>query len=115
MLADAFEAVIGAIYLDRGWQTAYEYVLKQLHDELLTIDSGENMKDYKTTLQEVVQKHVDRKIAYELLTETGPDHDKTFEFAVRINDAVYGTGKGRNKKEAEQGAAREALRKMKKL
>ena len=115
MLADAFEAVIGAIYLDRGWQTAYDYVLKQLHDELLTIDSGENMKDYKTTLQEVVQKHVDSKIAYELLTETGPDHDKTFEFAVRINDAVYGTGKGRNKKEAEQGAAREALRKMKKL
>ena len=115
MLADAFEAVIGAIYLDRGWQTAYEYVLKQLHDELLTIDSGENMKDYKTTLQEVVQKHVDRKIAYELLTETGPDHDKIFEFAVRINDAVYGTGKGRNKKEAEQGAAREALRKMKKI
>ena len=115
ILADAFEAVIGAIYLDRGWQTAYDYVLKQLHDELLTIDSGENMKDYKTTLQEVVQKHVDSKIAYELLTETGPDHDKTFEFAVRINDAVYGTGKGRNKKEAEQGAAREALRKMKKL
>ena len=69
MLADAFEAVIGAIYLDRGWQTAYDYVLKQLHDELLTIDSGENMKDYKTTLQEVVQKHVDRKIAYELLTD----------------------------------------------
>ncbi|WP_314762579.1 ribonuclease III [uncultured Selenomonas sp.] len=115
MLADAFEAVIGAIYLDCGWQTAYDYVLKQLHGELLTIDSGENMKDYKTTLQEVVQKHVDSKIAYELLAETGPDHDKTFEFAVRINDAVYGTGKGRNKKEAEQGAAREALRKMKKL
>ena len=105
----------GGHYLDRGWQTAYDYVLKQLHDELLTIDSGENMKDYKTTLQEVVQKRVDSRIAYELLAETGPDHDKTFEFAVRINDAVYGTGKGRNKKEAEQGAAREALRKMKKL
>ena len=114
MLADAFEAVIGAIYLDQGWQTAYNYVLKQLHDELLTIESGENMQDYKTTLQEVVQKHVDKKIAYELIGESGPDHNKTFEFAVRINDVVYGTGKGRNKKEAEQGAAHEALSRLKK-
>ena len=114
MLADAFEAVIGAIYLDQGWQTAYNYVLKQLHDELLTIESGENMQDYKTTLQEVVQKHVDKKIAYELIGESGPDHNKTFEFAVRINGVVYGTGKGRNKKEAEQGAAHEALSRLKK-
>ena len=72
------------------------------------------MQDYKTTLQEVVQKHVDKKIAYELIGESGPDHNKTFEFAVRINDVVYGTGKGRNKKEAEQGAAHEALSRLKK-
>ena len=114
-LENAFEAVIGAVYLDRGWEAARDYVARQLAAEVQLVQRTHVMRDYKTTLQEVVQKHVDSKIAYELLTETGPDHDKTFEFAVRINDAVYGTGKGRNKKEAEQGAAREALRKMKKL
>ena len=114
-LENAFEAVIGAVYLDGGWEAAQDYVTRQLAAEVQLVQRTHVMRDYKTTLQEVVQKHVDSKIAYELLTETGPDHDKTFEFAVRINDAVYGTGKGRNKKEAEQGAAREALRKMKKL
>ncbi len=114
ILADAFESVIGAIYLDCGWQTASDYILKQLHDDLLTIETGQNLQDYKTILQEVVQKHADQHISYELLAAVGPDHDKLFEFAVKINDQVYGTGKGRNKKEAEQHAAHEALLKLNK-
>ena len=114
ILADAFESVIGAIYLDCGWQTASDYILKQLHDDLLTIETGQNLQDYKTILQEAVQKHADQHISYELLAAVGPDHDKLFEFAVKINDQVYGTGKGRNKKEAEQHAAHEALLKLNK-
>ncbi len=112
ILADAFESVIGAIYLDCGWETASTYILSQLHEDLITIERGENLQDYKTLLQEVVQKHADQKVSYELLAATGPDHNKLFEFAVKINEVVYGTGQGRNKKEAEQHAAKEALQKL---
>lgn len=114
ILADAFEAVIGAIYLDCGWQTAADYILKQLHEDLLTIETGENLQDYKTILQEVVQRHPDQHVSYELLSAEGPDHNKVFTFAVKINDMVYGIGTGHNKKAAEQHAAHEALGKLKK-
>lgn len=113
ILADAFEAVIGAIYLDQGWDAAFHYVMTQLHEDFLTIDSGKNMQDYKTILQEVVQRKAGGKIIYDLLRETGPDHDKTFEFAALVNGQILGTGRGRNKKEAEQRAAEEALAKIK--
>lgn len=114
ILADAFEAVIGAIYMDCGWQTASAYILNQLHADLLTIESGHNLQDYKTILQEIVQSRANQHITYELVTASGPDHDKRFEFAVKINDAVYGIGVGHSKKEAEQHAAQEALEKFKK-
>jgi ribonuclease III len=112
ILADAFESIIGAIYMDRGWGTASGYILMQLQDDLLMIENGENLKDYKTIFQEVVQKHADQKIFYEILDETGPDHDKVFTFAVKVNGEVCGIGTGKSKKEAEQNAAKQALMKF---
>lgn len=109
ILADAFESIIGAIYIDQGWQVAYEYVLDKLNEEFIAVKNGYNLKDYKTILQEVVQGkglHVE----YKLLTESGPDHAKTFEFAAVIDKKIKGKGKGNTKKEAEQHAAYEALK-----
>jgi ribonuclease-3 len=108
-LADAFEAVIGAIYLDAGMRTAAQFVLNQLDDELCSIRRGEYAKDYKTMLQELVQRNGDCKIIYEVLAESGPDHDKLFTIAVRINGVQQGMGTGKSKKEAEQAAAANAL------
>lgn len=111
-LADAFEAVIGAIYLDAGLQTAAQFVLNQFDEELRSIRRGEYTKDYKTMLQELVQRNGDCKIVYEVLGESGPDHDKSFTIAVSINGAQYGAGTGKSKKEAEQAAAANALDKI---
>ncbi|WP_019553063.1 ribonuclease III [Propionispira raffinosivorans] len=115
ILADAFEAVIGAIYMDQGMQKASSYILKQLQDDLLMIETGKNIQDYKTLLQEVIQKNIDQKIHYALLSEDGPDHNKIFEIAVMVNDEKYGIGFGKSKKEAEQHAAKAALAKMNKI
>ena len=114
ILADAFEAVIGAIYLDQGFEAARTYILEQLHQELVEVDLGENLKDYKTMLQEVVQRHPGRKAIYRLIGEEGPDHAKEFCFSVSVDDKVLGVGKGRTKKAAEQNAARAALETFKK-
>ncbi len=113
ILADAFEAVIGAIYMDQGWEIASSYVLHQLQSDLRMVETGHNLQDYKTILQEFVQKHFEQAVCYELLSETGPDHAKHFEFAVNIDGKVCGTGSGRSKKEAEQHAAHEALCRLK--
>lgn len=113
ILADAFESVIGAIYLDQGSEAAFAYVLERLQDDLCNVRDGQILKDYKTLLQEVVQKHADQTIHYELVAESGPDHSKVFEFAVKVNDVVCGIGQGRSKKEAEQHAAQQALEKRK--
>lgn len=112
ILADAFEAIIGAIYLDQGADTAFAYVLTQLKEDLLTVKNGHALQDYKTLLQEVVQRKADQTIQYELLAQSGPDHSKVFEFAVKINGLVFGTGQGKSKKEAEQRAAQQALQKL---
>ena len=113
-LEDAFEDVIGAIYLDQGWETAKDYVLRQLEPEFARVRLGENLQDYKTILQEIVQRKPDRHVDYVELRATGPDHDRSYEFAVSIEGTVYGTGLGRSKKEAEQMAAKEALSKLRK-
>lgn len=112
ILADAFEAVIGAIYLDSGFADAASFVLEQLAEDLVLIERGDYQKDYKTLLQEVVQKKGDSKISYEIIGEWGPDHDKTFDSAVIVNSNHLGHGTGRSKKEAEQRAARQALIKL---
>lgn len=109
ILADAFEAVIGALYLDGGYGTASEFVLNQLDHELLLIRQGEYVNDYKTLFQEVIQRQGEQKISYDIIDECGPDHDKTFVVSLSVNDKLLGNGRGKSKKEAEQLAAKQAL------
>jgi len=113
ILADSFEAIIGAIYLDSGFESCARFVLKELKANLLLVERGEYVKDYKTLLQEVVQKNVDSKISYEIIDESGPDHHKVFKVAVLVNAKQLGIGLGKSKKEAEQLAANQALGKLK--
>ncbi len=105
IIADVFEAIVGAIYLDQGFMVAKKY----LEDIIIPyIKKGTNFNmDYKTTLQEFVQ--TDRKsLEYEVIKESGEAHNKTFEVVVKIDDIIYGRGIGHNKKEAEQMAAKDA-------
>lgn len=112
ILADAFEAVIGAIYLESGLTGATDFILAQLAEDLQSIKTGTYIQDYKTVLQEEVQKDSNNHVSYVILSESGPDHNKRFETAVLINDCQYGIGLGKSKKEAEQLAAKQALEKM---
>lgn len=114
ILADAFESIIGAIYLDQGWKIAYEYVIHQLHDEFIAVEEGHTWQDYKSILQEIVQEQ-GNTVHYEQLSESGPAHDRIFEFNVVVNNRVCGTGRGRSKKDAEQQAAYKALQAMNKV
>ncbi|MCL2633879.1 MAG: ribonuclease III [Oscillospiraceae bacterium] len=112
ILADAFEAVIAAIYLDSGLAAATEFVIPFLPDKK-TLKSGKLFSgDYKTALQEIVQQNPENRISYELVGEEGLAHSKTFTANVLINKKIEGTGSGRSKKEAEQQAALAALKKM---
>lgn len=108
--SDVMEAVIGAIFLDGGIENAkkfiYRFVLSDLEDKILFLDS-------KTLLQEEIQKKNTAQLRYELVGETGPDHDKQFHVEAYLNDRLIGSGEGRTKKAAEQQAAYEALRKIK--
>lgn len=110
-LEDAFEAVIGAVYEDQGWEPAEAYVLRVLKGELeKALELHENiLLDYKTTLQELVQKKQNQEIVYQEAGESGPDHAKVFKSRVCINGKVMGEGLGHSKKAAEQEAARQAL------
>ena len=112
-LENAFEAVIGAVYLDRGWETAQDYVARQLASEATLVRRSHVSHDYKTALQEQIQQKRHASIAYELIGETGPDHDKRFTTRVLIAGQAMGEGTGRSKKEAEQQAAAAALHRIK--
>ena len=108
IIADTFESVLGAIYLDQGFEVAKKYVLEVLSPYVL--EHHVFLGDYKSRLQEMVQ--TDKKsLEYRLISETGPSHDKTFVFEVVIDGIVYGKGTGKSKKEAEQQAAYNALKK----
>lgn len=111
ILADAFEAILAAIYLDSGMEQARKHVLRFVCDELKNTDD-EVFKDYKTTLQEVIQRNREEHLSYILVDESGPDHDKLFTMEVHLNSNVIGKGSGKSKKQAEQMAARQALRLM---
>lgn len=111
ILADAFEAVIAAIYLDGGIEPAKKHILRFMPKDL-EHSMKLAFKDFKTVLQEVVQKNPEEKVEYVLIGEEGPDHDKRFVVEVMLNSQVIGKGKGRSKKEAEQIAAKEALELM---
>ncbi|HZK02242.1 MAG TPA: ribonuclease III, partial [Anaerovoracaceae bacterium] len=109
ILADTFEAVIGALYLDGGIETARKFILNMLEDSIKLASTGGLFRDYKTDLQELLQSRFDDKISYRVIKEIGPDHDKTFEVEVVLGDKVLGKGRGKSKKEAEQNAAKKAL------
>ncbi len=109
ILADATEALIAALYLDGGIDAARSFVLTYIPGMVETARNGVLFKDYKTTLQEIVQKSREETISYAQDGEEGPDHDKRFHVTLFINSNPFSEGIGRSKKEAEQNAAREAL------
>lgn len=111
ILADAFEAVIAAIYLDGGYKHAEKFVLSFVPTNIEKIYSSK-VYDYKTSLQEVMQKNKDEHLEYEIIDQNGPDHDKTFTAQVKLNSNVIGTGVAKSKKQAQQYAAKEALELM---
>lgn len=111
ILADMVEAIIAAIYLDSGMDEARRFVMKNVLGDV-EISEQRRSADYKTQLQELVQRKSNQTIAYELVNESGPDHNKLFEFEVKINGVASGRGTGRTKKEAEQMAACKALEAM---
>jgi ribonuclease-3 len=108
ILADAMEAVIGAYYLDQGFDAAKRFVLRVLEPEIQKVLENRHRKDYKTILQEYVQRYLRSYPAYKLARRSGPDHDRTFWVICAIGDREYGPVSGKNKKEAEQNAARTA-------
>ncbi len=112
ILSDALEALIGAIYLDGGMEPAAKAVLRLLSSEIEAAHEGKLQKDYKTTLQEAVQKNLGQAVTYRLISQEGPDHDKTFQVQAISKDEVLGLGRGKSKKDAEQAAAQQALEKM---
>lgn len=110
ILADAFEALLAALYLDSDMERAKEYVLDFVKEALK--ESKPSFKDYKTMLQEIIQQNREETVRYHLVGEYGPDHDKRFVVEVHLNSNVIGHGEGKSKKEAEQQAAKEALELM---
>ncbi|AET70102.1 ribonuclease III [Desulfosporosinus orientis DSM 765] len=107
ILADAWEAVIGAIYLQYGFQEARRVILELLKPAIEEVAKG-NYGDYKTVLQEKAQRE-EKEVSYQILLEEGPDHNKSFTAGVFIEGELMGKGIGRTKKEAEQHAAKEVL------
>lgn len=109
ILADATEAVLAAVYLDGGMEQVRSLIYRVLLDNA---PAAEERRDYKTTLQEVVQRKSGQVLTYHLVDEQGPDHNKTFLFEVQLNGEPVGKGQGHSKKEAEQAAAKDALERM---
>ena len=113
IMADSIEAVIAAIYLDGGIKEAQKFIETNLKDHIKYASKNVGDKDHKTVLQEKLQERGDVNIEYEIINETGPDHDKTFEAEVKCNNKKLATGKGKNKKHAEMEAAKRALENLK--
>ena len=111
ILADAFEAVIAAIYLDGGMDAAKKHIMRFVTDERIK-NVRLSHDDHKTILQEIIQQNPEEKVEYELVGESGPDHDKHFKVVVKLNSNILGEGEGKSKKQAEQNAAGEALKLM---
>lgn len=105
IIADCMEAIIGAYYLDSGFKAVRKFILEHLVAEIQKVLEDRHEKDYKTLLQEYVQKRYKSYPKYSLNKKTGPDHNRTFWVQVRIEGKTYGPGKGKNKKQAEQEAA----------
>lgn len=114
ILSDAYEAVIAAVYLDGGFEAAFPLVSRQFSNLIDEVSVTEISRDYKTELQEQTQELFKVAPIYELISETGPEHNKVFEVEVLIKGERFGKGQGKAKKEAEQRAAMETLEKLKK-
>lgn len=111
ILSDAFEAVIGAIYIDGGMKSAKTFIQSQMKHLIEDSMNGMMFMDYKSQLQETVQKDGEKKISYEIIEQKGPDHNKVFVSQVKISERIMGQGEGKSKKEAEQNAAKSAMEK----
>ena len=109
ILADSVEAVIAAMYLDGGLEPVKKFIIKNLKEEIEQASHHVGDKDYKTVLQEKLQEHGEVKIEYEIINESGPDHDKSFEAQVIFNGRILANGSGKSKKSAEMQAAKKAL------
>ena len=112
ILADATEAVFAAVYLDGGIAAASELIHRCLLEAEREEVVEERRRDYKTALQELVQRQADQVLTYRMVGEEGPDHAKTFAAEVLLNGKPIGSGSGHSKKEAEQAAARSALERL---
>ena len=111
IVSDAFEAVIAAVFLDGGMESAREYVLGFIPKDL-DKNSAKKLQDYKTILQEIIQRNPEEKVEYVLRSQSGPDHDRHFVVEACLNTNIIGHGEGHSKKQAEQQAAKEALKLM---
>lgn len=110
ILADSVEAVIAAMYIDGGLEPVSKFIIENLKKEIEMSTKHVGVKDYKTVLQENLQQNGDVQIKYCIISQSGPDHDKTFEAQVECNGKILSTGKGKSKKSAEMEAARKALK-----
>ncbi|MCE9500312.1 MAG: ribonuclease III [Leptospira sp.] len=111
--ANVLEALLGAIYLDQGLESCRKFIIKYLASFVDNLEEIEDIKDYKTILQEYSQKKYKAVPVYKVISETGPDHDKIFTVHVFLREAVSAEGFGKNKRKADQAAAHNALRKLK--
>jgi ribonuclease-3 len=109
ILANAFEAVVGAIYLDKGYDAASEFIHKNIISKFDTILESGSWRDPKSHLQEVSQRIDNLTPRYKVMEEIGPDHDKIFTLGVYVGDKLIGTGTGHSKQIAQQEAAKAAL------
>ena len=109
ILADSVEAIIAAIYFDSGLEEAEKFIISNLKEEIEIATKNVGIKDHKTVLQEKLQVNGNVNIKYEIINETGPDHDKTFTAEVKLDGKVLAVGKGKTKKQAEMDAAGKAL------
>jgi ribonuclease III len=105
ILANTFESIIGAIYLDKGYDEAKEFIARNLFDKTETIVAKRLWQDAKSRFQELAQEHTSITPSYETLSQTGPDHDRVFTVGVFLGGEKIAEGKGRSKQEAEQSAA----------
>jgi len=112
LLADVFEALVGALYLDGGLKAAQGFILRFLKPETERIVAQGEVRDYKSLFQEEAQRRFQATPLYRTIEERGPDHNKVFTVEVLIEEKVYGRGEGTTKRAAEQGAARQALEKI---
>src|SRR3989344_876033 len=113
ILADTFEAILGAIFLDQGIKKVTSFIDKYLIPNLTKIIQEKTYKDPKSMLQEIVQSDTKNSPLYKVVKEVGPDHAKEFPVSVYVNDKFLGTGSGKSKQDAEQEAAKVALEKWK--